>query len=109
MDKITEQQAVLEDIYWVIRDASPVGCDTATCVVEFGIGSDGSVSVNSRVSYDIGGKIKHDIFDDDGLDVLDRAVPKLHALMKEHTEGCWSGFSMTVDRDGKLTTRFDYP
>lgn len=34
-----------------------------------------------------GGKIKHDIFDDDGLDVLDRAVPELHALMKEHTGG----------------------
>lgn len=109
MDKITKQQAILDEIYWVIRDASPVGCDVATCVVEFFIGSDGSTSVDSRVSYDIGGKIKHDIFDDDGLDVLDRAVPDLHALMKEHTGGSWSGFSMMIDGDGKLTAEFDYP
>lgn len=91
------------------RSASPVGCDAATCVVEFFIGSDGSTSVDSRVSYDIGGKIKHDIFDDDGLDELDRAVPDLHALLKEHTGGSWSVFSMMIDGDGKLTAEFDYP
>lgn len=109
MDPIEEQKAVLEEIYWVIRDASPAGCDTATCIIEFGVSPNGHFSVDSRVSYDIGGTTKHDIFDDDGLDVLDRTVPKLHALMKEHTGGAWSGFSMTVDKDGKLSTKFDYP
>lgn len=34
---------------------------------------------------------------------------ELRLLMKEHTGGEWTSFTLTLDADGKATTKFTYP
>ncbi len=34
---------------------------------------------------------------------------ELRALMKEHTGGEWTSFTLTLDTDGRATTKFVYP
>ncbi|MFT6774209.1 MAG: hypothetical protein ACJA1L_001921 [Paracoccaceae bacterium] len=34
---------------------------------------------------------------------------ELHALMKAHTGGDWNAFTITLDKDGKATVKFEYP
>lgn len=34
---------------------------------------------------------------------------ELRSLMKEHTGGEWTSFTLTLDKDGNATTKFVYP
>lgn len=34
---------------------------------------------------------------------------ELRALMKEHTGGEWTSFTLTLDADGRANTKFNYP
>ena len=45
---------------------------------------------------------------DPKLDSLYKVL-ELHALMKSHTGGVWESLTLTIDKDGKVTTKFHYP
>ena len=36
-------------------------------------------------------------------------IPKLHSMMKSHTGGEWTSFTLTLNKDGKAHTKFHYP
>ena len=110
MNPIEEQRQIIDQLYQIVKGSSPNGVESAKCRFDFGHGhADGSISVGSEFSYLHNGAEHYPALDRDlRCSVID-LVPKLHALMKVHTGGDWNAFTLTIDKDGRVTTKFEYP
>ena len=110
MNPIEEQREIIDKLYWLVRDSTPPKFTAVTCYFRFDHGyDDGSISIGSRISYETNGEIQHGLLRYPDVQMLDEAIPKLHALMKAHTGGDWNAFTLTIDKDGRVTTKFEYP
>jgi len=109
MNPIEEQRRIIDKLYWLVKDSIGEKFDRATCFIKYDRFDDGSCSIGSRMSYEINGVRHHGLIRYPDVQILDEAIPKLHALMKEHTGGDWNAFTLTIDEDGRVTTSFEYP
>ncbi|MBD8514661.1 hypothetical protein L6J37_13125 [Photobacterium sp. WH77] len=107
---IAEQRKLIEQLYLVVKKSCPVDATSAKCRFEYDHGyEDGSLSVGSAFSYVAS--------DEEFFPALDRElrrsvkdlVLQLHANMKAHTGGDWNAFTLFINEDGTVATKFEYP
>jgi hypothetical protein len=69
---------------------------------------DGSWSVGSKFHFVKNGEVKSILLTDVN-NIVSKLVYSLHELMREHTGGNWNEFLLTLGKDGKARTEFNYP
>lgn len=110
MNPIEEQQALIDQLYRIVIESMPKVATEAGCRFEFHQSGDGSRSVDEQFWYVLDGKNVSALLnrpsDREWRPI--RLVPQLHAKMKAHTGGDWQAFTLTINGDGSVTTRFEY-
>lgn len=107
---IEEQRKIIDQLYRIVKESCPEDVMSAKCRFEYDHGyEDGSESVGETFYYtrnnvNISAALKHTL----AFPVMD-LVPQLHAKMKAHTGGDWYAFTLTINKDGSVTTKFEYP
>lgn len=104
---IEEQRQIIDVLYRAILVVAPEKFSRAVCRFEYDHGfEDGSSSVGSQLTFFDGDEKKYAVLKgDDAFDL----VPKLHAKMKSHTGGDWDAFTLFINEDGTVTSKFEYP
>ena len=111
MSAIEEQKFIIDKLYRLVKGSAPNGAVSVECKFEYYCGKDGSRSVNEKFSYFFNGTKESNLLEYK-LNKLERPitlVPNLHKLMKAHTGGDWQAFVLTINQDGSVTTKFEYP
>lgn len=106
MKIIDQQNRVLNDLVNIIYNQTDEGYETALCKYTF-LEKFKSTSINFSF-YVHGEQVKKAMTAEATIKSSD-LVEELRALMKEHTGGEWRSFTLTLDADGKATTKFTYP
>lgn len=110
VNPIEEQRQIIDQLYRIVKGSCPDCVTSAICRFEYHHGyEDGSESVEETFHYTRNGKsisaaLKHIL----AFPVMD-LVPQLHAKMKAHTGGDWDAFTLSINEDGTVTTKFEYP
>jgi len=104
---IEEQRQIIDMLYRLILVVAPEKFSSAACRFEYDHGfTDGSSSVGSQLTFFNGDEKKYAVLKgDEAFDL----VPKLHAEMKSHTGGDWDAFTLFINEDGTVTSKFEYP
>ena len=104
---IEEQRQIIDVLYRAIVAVAPDEFDSAACRFEYEHGfDDGSNSVGSQLTFFNGDEKKYAVLKgDEPFDL----VPKLHVKMQAHTGGDWDAFTLFINEDGTVTTKFEYP
>jgi len=104
MTSMQRQAELLGELSQILHNEADAGYDVVFCeyVAQYG-------SISSRFYFEKDqNRVEKFISDDATLGNRDIAL-ELRTLMKEHTGGEWSSFTLTLDADGKATTKFEYP
>lgn len=109
MNPIEEQRQLIDKLYWLVRDSLNEKYDTASCWFDYQRFEDGSSSVGSRLSYELDGHVKYGMLRYPDSRILDDVIPSLHKAMKNHTGGDWRAFTLIINKNGSVTTKFEYP
>lgn len=105
LNPIDKQVAILNKLASVMMKSPDTDYDTLICRFEVSIEDD---SVGQEFSYTKDDKKISGLLDDPDWEVMDW-VFDLHKEMKAHTGGEWTAFTLSIDKDGKATTKFEYP
>ena len=82
--------------------------DSLSC--EFTIFGEGATkTASSSIAIFRAGHEESRGFSDMALLEVTDVVVELHTLMKAHTGGEWTSFTLTLDANGKAHTKFHYP
>ena len=109
MNLIEEQKQIIEKLYWLAKISLDGLYDTAELWLDYRRYDDGSSYIGGRLSYTWEGEKKYAIVRYPDSEILNEIIPRLHALMKSHTGGVWESLTLTIDKDGKVSTKFHYP
>lgn len=109
MPPIEQQKEIIIKLANVIHRSAEEGYEEASCTFKYFVADDGSKAVEEIFYYILGCAMKrvHLVYDHQHRSSL--LVPKLHDLMKSHTGGSWTEFTLTLDSSGRATTKFKYP
>ncbi|MDO5657260.1 MAG: hypothetical protein Q4G36_02935 [Paracoccus sp. (in: a-proteobacteria)] len=107
---IEEQRLIIDQLYHIVDGSCPADATSARCRFRYDHGhEDGSESVTETFYFTVDGKSVSAALDRElAFPVLD-LVPQLHAAMKAHTGGDWDAFTLFINEDGSVTTKFEYP
>ena len=107
---LQEQQEILEELYHIVMTGCSEKTSSAQCRFEYDYGyDDGSESVNASFSKVEDGIEFYEVLKGDPtLDII-VLIPRLHKLMKAHTGGEWTAFTLFIEEDGSVRTKFEYP
>ncbi|WP_057463275.1 hypothetical protein [Pseudovibrio sp. POLY-S9] len=109
-NEIETQRQLIDQLYWIVKGSCPDGVSSAKCRFEYDHGyKDGSSSVGSAFSYIKGNEEHFPALNRDIRRPVKDLVPQLHSLMKVHTGGDWNAFTLIINEDGSVTTKFEYP
>ncbi|WP_419811862.1 hypothetical protein [Bacterioplanoides sp.] len=109
-DPIEEQRQIIDKLYLIVKGSTPENASTSRCRFDYDHGyEDGSSSVGSEFVYFIGEEAKSLALDVNLRRPVMPLVKELHAKMKAHTGGDWDAFTLTIEEDGRVTTKFEYP
>lgn len=108
MNPIEQQTMILNNLCQLLHDNADEGYDEACCEFKYYFGDDGSLGFGAKFHFSIDGLVNSRVFRDTNENRFDDLILKLHTLMKEHTGGDWKTFTLTLDKNGKATTKFDY-
>lgn len=103
---IDQQVDVLNALTQIMHDSACGQYEEMRCEFEYEI-YDGGWSVGSKYSFVRDG-LSVSEFLDDPKDRASDLVHKLHELMKSHTGGDWKKFVLSIEHDGKASTKFTY-
>lgn len=110
MNPIEEQRKLIDQLYHLVHKSSQDGFDTATCRFDYFVAEDdGSSSIGTKLSYIKAGETKYGRLSYPEDEILYEVIPQLHSAMKAHTGGDWQAFVLTINQDGSVTTKFEYP
>lgn len=109
MNSIEEQRLILDQLYRIVRGSCPPNAETAKCRFDYQRFEDGSSSVGQQFEYAEAGRLVSAPLDRTLRASVMPVVKELHAKMKAHTGGDWKAFTLTINADGSVTTRFEYP
>ena len=110
IDPIEDQRLIIDQIYRIIKGSCPSDATSARCRLQYDHGfEDGSESVEETFYYNRNGQSVSAALDHTlSFPIMD-LVPELHAKMKTHTGGDWDAFTLFINEDGTVTTKFEYP
>ena len=100
---IEEQRQIIELLYEAIISVAPQTFSNAVC--RFGYHRDNG-SVDNGLTFFIGDAKKYASLQNDQIFDL---VSTLHAKMKAHTGGDWDAFTLLINEDGSVETKFEHP
>jgi len=106
---IEEHRKIIDQLYQIVVGSCPAGFISAQCRFEYGHGhDDGSISVGSAFSFIKDGQENFPALDRNLRKTVKNLVPDLHSKMLSHTGGDWDAFTIFIDDDGTVTTKFEY-
>lgn len=108
MSPIEKQKEIITQLASLVYNSAVQGYEEASCIFRYQVSSDGSSSVDTEAWYVRNGERKSVPLIRDKVNKPIVLVPKLHELMFTHTGGDWTAFILTLDKDGKATTKFKY-
>ena len=109
-DPIEEQRQILDQLYRIVKGSTPEKATSSACRFEYDHDyQDCSFSVEEEFWYFIGPKRNSAAMDEEISEPVMGLVKELHEKMKAHTGGDWDSFTLTIEEDGRVTTKFDYP
>ncbi|WP_424942036.1 hypothetical protein [Aliiroseovarius crassostreae] len=110
MNPVEKQRLVIDQLYHLMVESAETGFDTATCRFEYYAEEDGSRAVDTAFEYELNGSkhSKHLNYRQAREERPIGLVPKLHQLMKEHTGGDWQAFTLSIEENGQVKTKFEY-
>jgi len=109
MNPVDAQKKIIDQLYQIVMGSCPTGIKEASCRFDYQRFNDGSASVGQRFEYVSGGKTVSTALDRDLRRHVMDLVKQLHAIMKAHTGGDWNAFTLSIDKDGRVMTKFEYP
>lgn len=106
---IEEQRLIIDQLYQIVKGSCPSEATSARCRFEYDHGyEDGSSSVGEEFWHTSGEDAVTDFLDRDLRRPVMGLVKELHGLMKAHTGGDWDAFTLFINEDGTVTTKFEY-
>jgi hypothetical protein len=105
LNPIDKQVEILNKLAGVMMRSPDTDYESLTCRFEVSIKDE---SVGQEFSFKKDGEQISGLLDDPDWAVMDW-VFDLHNEMNAHTGGDWIAFTLTIDGDGKATTKFEYP
>lgn len=109
MNPVDGQRAVIDQLYHIVAGSMPTKASAASCWFDYRRSKDGSSSVGQRFTYQLGGETVSAALDRELRRPVIQLVKQLHQLMKEHTGGDWQALTLSIDANGRVTTKFEYP
>lgn len=109
MNPIETQRLIINQLYQIVRSSCPAMADSAICRFDYQSFEDGSSSVGQQFEYMQAGISISATLDRKLRSPVMSLVKELHSLMKAHTGGDWQAFTLIVNSDDSVTTRFEYP
>jgi len=108
MNIVNEQIEILNKLSQLMYDSAEDGFDEIGCVFKYDYGyKDGSSSVGTKYWNIVNGEKIYKRLSDNFTCI--ELIPQLHKIMKAHTGGEWTEFTLTINKDGKANTKFKYP
>lgn len=110
MNTIERQTALIDKLYQLMHVSAEQGYEEMQCWFEYLKSEhyDGT-SIGSRFSYVMSGDTISAALAYPGIQILNSVIPELHKIMKTHTGGEWTEFTLTLGKDGKAKIKFKYP
>lgn len=110
MNPIEEQREIIDSLYELVYQSAPDAFFKAGCRFRYLKECDGSAAVDEQFWYftNDSKKVSALLIDDASKDPM-TLVPMLHAKTKTHTGGDWNAFTLTIEEDGRVTVKFEYP
>ncbi len=106
---IEEQRQVIDQLYQIVKASCPVGFQKAKCRFAYEKFEDGSSSVDQEFYFTKGDQEISEVLDRDLRRSVMGLVKDLNAKMKAHTGGDWDAFTLFINEDGTVTSKFEYP
>jgi len=106
MIPMQRQAEILNELSQILHDEADKGYSNTFCEYTFMPEYD---TIKSRFNFHKDGERINRALST-GLPSRNRdLVQELRTLMKEHTGGEWTSFTLTLDADGQANTKFVYP
>jgi hypothetical protein len=109
MNPIEDQRQVIEKLRQLVHQSAPHAYTEAACRFRYFREADGSRAVDEQFWYYIDEQRVSAFLNDDVAVNPMQLVADLHAQMKTHTGGDWHALTLTIQKDGRVTTKFEYP
>ena len=109
MNPIEEQRLIIDQLYRIVVGSCPPNIETAKCRFDYQRFEDGSSSVNQMFEYVEAGNLVSAGLNRNLRAPVMQLVKQLHMQMKAHTGGDWQAFTLLINKDGSVTTKFEYP
>lgn len=109
MSPIEEQKAIISKLANLLHNSVADEYDEVSCDFRYQVASDGSYSVIEKASCGMSGEQQSIYLAENSSARPLKLIPELHRLMVAHTGGGWTEFTLTLDKEGKATTKFRYP
>lgn len=106
---IEEQRQLIDHLYRIVKGSCPVEFQKAKCRFAYERFEDGSSSVEQQFYFTKNDQEISEVLDRELRRSVMRLVKDLHAKMKAHTGGSWDAFTLFINEDGTVTTKFEYP
>ncbi|NRA88809.1 MAG: hypothetical protein HRU28_15800 [Rhizobiales bacterium] len=107
---IEEQRLIIDQLYRIVKESCPTKISSAKCRFEYDHDNeDGSVSIGSAFSFVANAEECFPALNREYCGSVSNLIEGLHAKMKSHTGGNWIAFTLFINEDGSVTTKFEYP
>lgn len=106
---IEEQRQVIDQLYHIVKGSCPVHFHSARCRFVYEKFKDGSSSVDQEFYFTESQQEVSAALDRDLRRPVMGLVKDLNSKMKAHTGGDWDAFTLFINEDGTVTSKFEYP
>lgn len=106
---IEEQRLVIDQLYQIVKASCPSDFQHAKCKFVYEKFEDGSSSVETTFYFTKNSQEISAGLDRELSSPVMSLVEFLHVKMQAHTGGDWSAFTLFINEDGTVTTKFEYP
>lgn len=106
---IEEQRLVIDQLYQIVKASCPLGFQHAKCKFVYEKFGDGSSSVEQEFYFTKNNQEISEVLDRELRRSVMSLVKDLHAKMQAHTGGDWGAFTLFINEDGTVTTKFENP
>lgn len=106
---IEQQKLIIDQLYQIVKGSCPSETASARCRFEYDHGyEDGSSSISEEFWYVIDDNAVSAYLNRELRSPVMGLIKELHAKMRAHTGGDWEAFTLFINEDGTVTTKFEY-
>lgn len=105
---IEEQKKIIENLYHIVKASCPDGVQHAKCRFEYEKFDDGSSCIGQEFYFTKDNIEVSETLERELRRPVKGLVKELYNSMAAHTGGSWDAFTLFINVDGSVTTKFDY-